>query len=252
MAPHLSNEMRQRIVVWHYEQHKTPHEICLLAGCSVRIVYNVLAFHRDFDTVDNPFSRPRGGARVLDMGDMNYLASLIEGRPKIFLDELQAELDFTRNIHVSISTISRALRHLAVSHKKVASAAFERNELLRATWQAEYGDIPAEYFVWLDEASVDDLTNQRRNGWGPIGRACVSRETFIRGQRYSVLPALTSDGILALDIFEGSVNKERFIQFVAEDLVRECLLSVLHQYITGAIGPKIEPISCTSECCCNG
>ncbi|KJA12884.1 hypothetical protein HYPSUDRAFT_152196, partial [Hypholoma sublateritium FD-334 SS-4] len=37
-------------------------------------------------------------------------------------------------------------------------------------------------------------------------------------QRYSVLPALTSEGIIAFDIFEGSVNKERFIQFINEQV----------------------------------
>ncbi|KAI9059853.1 hypothetical protein FKP32DRAFT_1578970 [Trametes sanguinea] len=51
-----------------------------------------------------------------------------------------------------------------------------------------------------------------------MGQACVRRTTFLRGQRYSVLPALSVDGIIALDIFEGSVNKERFISFVQNDL----------------------------------
>ncbi|KAF8835084.1 hypothetical protein BDN67DRAFT_913651 [Paxillus ammoniavirescens] len=37
---------------------------------------------------------------------------------------------------------------------------------------------------------------------------------FLRGQRYSVLPALSVDGIIALDIFEGSVNKDHFLPFI--------------------------------------
>jgi transposase len=219
MAPILSNEMRQRIITWHYEQHISASDIHTLAGCSLRTVYNILQFHRDYGTVDNPFAGPRGGVRCFDMGDMNYLASIIDARPKIYLDELQQELLLHRNIEVSISTISRALQRLAISRKKVSHEAIERNELLRATWQAEYGDIPAEYFVWLDEASVDDQTNQHRDGWAAVGRACISRATFIRGQRFSVLPALTHKGIIALDIFEGSVNKEKFIQFVDQQLV---------------------------------
>ncbi|KAI0338968.1 hypothetical protein BDW22DRAFT_1337197 [Trametopsis cervina] len=51
-----------------------------------------------------------------------------------------------------------------------------------------------------------------------MGRACVKRELFIRGQRYSILPALTTEGIIALDIFEGSVTKDRFINFIREDI----------------------------------
>ncbi|TDL16345.1 hypothetical protein BD410DRAFT_707769, partial [Rickenella mellea] len=51
-----------------------------------------------------------------------------------------------------------------ISNKKVSKAALERNELLRATWQAAYGQISAECMIWLDESSVDDSTNQRKNG----------------------------------------------------------------------------------------
>jgi hypothetical protein len=64
----------------------------------------------------------------------------------------------------------------------VSKAAAERNELLRAAWQAEYGDIPTEYFVWLDESSIDDHTNQCTNGWAMSGLACVHWATFIQGQ----------------------------------------------------------------------
>ncbi|KIK82784.1 hypothetical protein PAXRUDRAFT_73402, partial [Paxillus rubicundulus Ve08.2h10] len=35
---------------------------------------------------------------------------------------------------------------------------------------------------------------------------------------YSVLPALDCDGIVALDIFEGSITKEIFIYFLREQV----------------------------------
>lgn len=81
-----------------------------------------------------------------------------------------------------------------------------------------------EYFVWLDEVSVDDRTNQQDSGWAALGRACVRWVAFLRSQRFSVLPALTCDGIIAMDIFEGAVNKERFIQFLEQQLVCPILL----------------------------
>jgi transposase len=223
MAPHTSTEMRERIVIWHTELGKSNVEIAALAGCSERTVRDILRLHREFGAVRNPFC---GGPRSLATGDLNYISSLLAANPCLYLDELQDRLATVRDTHVSVATISRAVRSLALTHKHVATAAIERNELLRATWQAAYGDIPADYFVWLDESSVDDRTNQRTHGWAALGRACVRRATFIRGQRYSVLPALTSDGIIALDIFEGSVNKEKFIQFLNEDLV-----CILHFYL---------------------
>ncbi|KAF9778776.1 hypothetical protein BJ322DRAFT_983731, partial [Thelephora terrestris] len=35
--------------------------------------------------------------------------------------------------------------------------------------------------------------------------------------QYSILPALTTEGIVALEIFEGSVNKAKFLQFLRDD-----------------------------------
>jgi hypothetical protein len=145
--------------------------------------------------------------------------ALLQANPSLYLDELQEQLLVARDVDISIATISRTLRNLALSHKHITKKAAEHNKHLRSTWQAQWGHIPAEYFVWIDEADVDDKTNQCGNGWEQLGCACVQRATFIHGQKYSVLPALTSDGIIALDIFEGPVNKDRFLDFLERDLV---------------------------------
>jgi transposase len=211
--------MREKMVGWRFEQHMTAREIAILAGCSESTVYDVLRLHRDYGQVNNPFARTKGRARILSQADIHYIHALLQANPSLYLDELQEQLLAARDVDISIATISRTLRNIALSHKQVTKKAAERNEHLRATWQAQWGHIPAEYFIWIDEAGVDDKTNQRDSGWAQLGRACVRRATFIRGQKYSVLPALTSDGIIALDIFEGSVNKDRFLRFLERDLV---------------------------------
>ena len=143
-----------------------------------------------------------------------YISSILEANPTLYLDEIQQQLLEVRDVQVSLATLSRTFCRLQLTHKQLSKSPIERNELLCATWQAEYGDIPMEYFVWLDESAVDDKTNQRTDGWSPLGRVCVRRDAFIRGQRFSILPALTVDGIIALDIFEGSVNKVKFSSFL--------------------------------------
>lgn len=232
MAPNLSTEMRNNIVTWRYDLQKSPPECAALAGCSVSTVFEVLRINREFGGVHNPYANPRGGQRTTNTGDINYISALLEANPTIYLDEIQDRLLQYRNVDVSLATIWRAIRSLAKTHKKVSTAAMERNELLRAMWMAENGDIPASYIVWLDEASVDDRTNQRSMGWAALGRACVRRATFLRGQRFSVLPALTSTGIIALDIFEGSVTKERFINFLEKDLVSPISFSMVLRKLT--------------------
>ncbi|KAF7341824.1 Transposase domain-containing protein [Mycena sanguinolenta] len=214
----LAPQLRERIVAWRYEQRKPVDEIAELAGCSESTVYEILRNYRDFGQTNNPYAQRRGRPRALDMGDISYLSSVLDANPTLYLDEIQELLWENREVDVTLSTLSRALKQIAIMNKFVTREAVERDEMLRATWQAVHGDIPMEYFVWLDESSVDNRTHQRTSGWAGIGRACVRRETFIRGQRFSMLPALSCDGIIALDIFEGSVNKERFLGFLEKEL----------------------------------
>lgn len=102
---------------------------------------------------------------------------------------------------------------------KVAS---ECNEELRAIWegvlaQEEYRN--PDLFLFLDESSVDNHTFQRRMGWSEVNAPCVDRGVFLGGTRYSILPALSIEGIVALDIFEGSVTTDIFINFIREQVV---------------------------------
>jgi len=82
---------------------------------------------------------------------------------------------------------------------------------------AQYTD--PDLFVALDESAVDDKTGQRGFGWSTVGTQCVRRMSFLRGVRYSILPALTMDGVIALEIVEGSITKERFLRFLHEQVV---------------------------------
>ena len=70
-----------------------------------------------------------------------------------------------------------------------------------------------------DEASKDERTANRCKGWSKQGVRCVQRKCFVRGKRFSLLPILTLDGIIAHDIIEGSVTSERFVEFLHELVV---------------------------------
>jgi hypothetical protein len=97
--------------------------------------------------------------------------------------------------------------------------AAERDEELRTMWElkmAQYQD--PELFVAIDKSAVDNKTIQCQNGWSSVGQTCVCRMAFLHGKRYSILPALSTDGIIALDIFEGSVLKT-FLSFLKNNVV---------------------------------
>jgi len=115
-----------------------------------------------------------------------------------------------------------------MSRKTLTKAAAERDEAVCAAWEgimAEYTD--PDVFIALDESAVDSRTAQRTHGWSPVGIQCVRRMSFLRGVRYSILPALTTDGIIALEIVEGSIMKDRFLCFLKEQVVSLSLISVM-------------------------
>lgn len=164
MPAPLSDDLRSRIVSWSIDDGMSAPDIAHLAHCSERTVHEILRIWREYGELHDPTVRARGRRRALNTGDLDYMTSLIIGNPTHYLDEIQDLLYNNRDIDISIATISRLLRRLNYNHKQVAREALERNELLRATWQGKYGDIPKEYFVWLDESSVHEQTNLRNMG----------------------------------------------------------------------------------------
>lgn len=217
---HLPKSVKDLIVHWRLNDGEAVEEIARRAQCSESTVWETLRTYRIFGTVSNPTVQARGRLPELDSDDHLRIEQYLLEHPGAYLDEIQLFLRDIVGVTVSVPTVSRTLRKLAITNKRISKKAAEANEQVRSAWLAANGDIPVENIVWLDESSVDDITNQRRRGWAAMGQACVRRDTFLRGQRYSMLPALTVDGIIALDIFEGSVTKERFLQFLEEQIVR--------------------------------
>jgi transposase len=218
MAPQVSLELRKRIVAWRYDLNMSIKDIVSLSNRCDKTVRNVLKTYRDYNDFTQPFTQLRR-KRQLDRDDLNYLEGILCAEPGLFLDELQEKLRTVRDIEVSIATLSRTLSRLAITRKSIAKEAAERNEHLRATWQIAMAQYDTRQLVFVDESGVDDQTNFRKNGWAPLGQACVRRTSFLRGRKYSILPALSVDGIVTLDIFEGSGNRERFLMFLHNHLV---------------------------------
>jgi transposase len=230
------------------EDGKTYTELAKLAGCSIGTIANILRYHHEFGQSTNPFNQRPGRAPLLNVEDMEYIDELLERDPCLFLDEIQDRLEEDRGKRVSMATLHRNVDKLNITAKRVTKQAAERSELLRAIWEGEVAqyDDP-DMFVFLDESAVDNRTGQRNKGRSRRGTPCVRRATFIRGTRYSILPALSVDGIIAMDIFPGSVDRERFLQFLFEQVVR-----IPHFYSAVVLphfsGTSSQPVSRKTQC----
>ncbi len=103
-------------------------------------------------------------------------------------------------------------------------AAYERNELLRSIFIAKVGcEYKPEQLIFMDEASKDERTLSREYRYSFKNTFATKKNVFVRGVRYTILPALSLQGIIAVDVMEGSCTKERFKEFVISNVVSKIL-----------------------------
>ncbi|TFK78756.1 hypothetical protein K466DRAFT_465982, partial [Polyporus arcularius HHB13444] len=94
--PHLQQQLRERIVHWHYNDNFSVDDIAQLAGCGKTAVYDVLERFRETGDV-KPGASP-GRPRILSREDIDFIASIVDDNPVIFLDEIQQKLEDSRGI----------------------------------------------------------------------------------------------------------------------------------------------------------
>ena len=116
------------------------------------------------------------------------------------------------------ATIHAYLKEAKWSRKVVRRRAQQRSDELRAAFRGRSTMWSAHQLVFLDETASNERTGDRKFGWSPIGKESEVFSTLKRSERWSILPALDVDGYFACHIFQGSINKERFIDFLSEVL----------------------------------
>ena len=188
-------------------------EVADVFNVSLGFVHHIVNLYRMHGQATDPYPQPRHGhRRTLTFKHENYICNLVEVKPSIYLNEIQEKLATKHGVDISLVTILQTFTRMWYSKKSLSNRAKECNEELQTLWELEIAELDdPNFFVFVDESAVDNRTTQCSSGWSPIGSWLVSWCTFFCGKCHSILPALSSDGIIALDIFEGSVNKERFL-----------------------------------------
>jgi len=124
-------------------------------------------------------------------------------------------LELQRDIHVHRSSISRALSRRGFTQKKPTVVASERDNARRAAWHNNFVlRYEARQIVAVDESGCNRNTGKPKLAWAPTGDRARRRDVFVRGIRYSVLPATSLDGVLHVDVIDQAWNADCFYDFV--------------------------------------
>jgi transposase len=97
------------------------------------------------------------------------------------------------------------------------------DDICRARWIVKLSRIKLNQLVFVDESSSQGRHNKRPYGWSLKGFKCrIPPPNKINRKRYSILPALTTEGYIAYEVVEGSFKSDRFFKFLKERVLPRC------------------------------
>ena len=73
--------------------------------------------------------------------------------------------------------------------------------------------------IFLDESAKDERSLSRLYGYSPRNTPAQKKVVYVRGKRYTILPALTMEEFVAIDVFEGLCDRKKFVDFILSQVV---------------------------------
>ena len=190
----------------------------------------------------------RGPARILTRAVLTAVHTLYTTDPDLYLDEIVLWLAIHHNISISVSALQQSLTKAGLTRKILHKIALERDEVLRQQWsdmQASDDFLPdGSQFICLDETSKNEHTYARCYGRAYSGDRALLKDVFVRGDRYSLVAALTVDGYIAAHAVPGSFDSIDFLEFVQEQVV--CLSFT---YLSFADNPQLPQMNPYPDSC---
>ena len=120
---------------------------------------------------------------------------------------------------VSASTLCRLLARHGFTRKKIQKVAKQRSITLRAEFMAYMSSYSRNLLVCVDETGSDHRDHARKYGYAIRGQYPVYHRLLERGPRVSAIAAMSTEGVIALDLLKGSVNSDTFIDFIRGSLI---------------------------------
>ena len=186
-------------------------------------MYRWRSLFEDMQTVEQQASPIRGRPRIIARAVLTAIEDVYKSEADAYLDELAWWLAIHHDIAISRSALQDTLREAGLTRKLLHKIARERDAEQRADFLAVIHDHSAgqgEEFVFVDEMSKNDHDTARRYGRALSGDRADFVDNFVRGDRYSMVAALTTDGYILSRVIPGSFNTEEFRDYITEQVVR--------------------------------
>lgn len=183
--------------------------------------YNIFKLFETTGEVDHRKPPPRPQKRKLDNHHELYIIGLILDCPTLQLSELVDKVEEISGTHVAQSTLCRLLAKYGFTRKTVQRVASQRSVDLRGAFIASVYNFTKDMFVYIDETGSKLKDMLRRYGYAMCGDRAENNTFLVRGQTITSIAAISTDGLLAVEITTGKVNGEVFLDFLRGSLIPE-------------------------------
>lgn len=223
--------LRKMVIRLRQQSGMKAIELSRVAGVHVRTVESWLRKARAAGTgslSEKPRGRPHGACRKLAMAQEVWIRQRIVGSMPAQMSlpfalwtrrAIQALIQAQFGIEVSDRLVGKYLKRWAYTAQRPVKRALEQRPALIQTWLREtYPKIAARakaegaILYWGDETAVKEDAHWIR-GFAPAGRTPVL-EIPARWPKLSMISAITNRGEIAFQIVEGTINTDRFIEFL--------------------------------------
>lgn len=242
LGPEGRQTLRKMVLRLHEQSGLNGIELAQIAGVHVRTVQGWLCQARKHGAgalIEKTRGRPYGAFRKLKMAQEVWLCqrivSSVPGQLSLPFAlwtrrAIQALIEQQFGVQLSDRLVGKYLKRWGYTAQRPVKKAMEqRSDLVQAWLRERYPAMAARAKVegaviyWADETAVKEDTNWIR-GFAPAGRTPVL-EASARWGKLSMISAITNRGEIAFQIVEGTINAERFIEFL-ERLIQDAASKV--------------------------
>ena len=150
----------------------------------------------------------------------NAIAGIVDAKNDITLEEIRGELALM-NMDVSISTISRAMKKIGYSRKRISLIPVERNSTrnieMRKTYANHISLFVNSQLYFLDECGFNKHIF-RTYGYSQKNTKAIKDISGNKGANISLICIISSQGVVAYEIIQNSYNGLRLNDFLANKL----------------------------------
>ena len=188
--------------------------IAVNLNVSVGTVYNIW---RQFDETGTVVPRPHPShERKLSSLDETFIIGIVLENPAVYLREIAQSVEEVLMKQVSPSTICRVIHKHGFTRKKLHQVAKQRSVLNRGKYMSEVQLFKRDAFVFVNETGCSGKDHIRKFGYAVKGENAIQRRWL---HRVSAIAAISSTGVVCMELYTGSINSDVFYDFARGYLI---------------------------------